>query len=185
MTTSAGTVRQEATSPASQLVDATVWNAARRFPTGVSVVTTGSGDTAHGSTVSAFFFVSHDPALVGVCLARGGSLLPRIARHRAYTVNVLARDQSAVARHFASRIKQSGPAQFRSVAWTPGESGVPRLEGAVSWLHCRTRDFIEAGDHVIVLGAVTASAVTRDKTPLLYFAGHLHSGHIRIEEDTP
>ena len=183
MTTSAGTVGQASSAP--ELVESTVWNAARRFPTGVSVVTTGAGDTAHGSTVSAFSFVSHDPPLVAVCLARGGSLLPRIAEHRAYTVNVLARDQSAVARHFASRIKKSGPAQFQSVAWTPGESGVPRLEGTVSWLHCRTRDFVEAGDHVIVLGTVTASAASRDKTPLLYFAGHMHSGHIRIEEDTP
>ncbi|WP_255953420.1 flavin reductase family protein [Streptomyces odontomachi] len=184
MTTPTGTIRTQP-ERAAELVESTAWHAARRFPTGVSVVTTGSGETAHGSTVSAFSFVSHDPPLVAICLARGSSLLTRIAEHRSYAVNVLAGHQSAVARHFASRAKKTGPAQFHGIGCTPGEGGVPRLTGTVSWLHCRVRDLVEAGDHVIVLGTVTDFGCDRGRTPLLYFAGHLHPERIRIEEDTP
>ncbi|MFJ9676792.1 flavin reductase family protein [Streptomyces sp. NPDC101194] len=166
------------------VVETTVWSAARRFPTGVSVVTVGSGDAVHGSTVSAFSFVSHEPPLISVCLQNDSSLLPRITQHRDFTVNVLAAHQSALARHFASRSKSPGRAQFQGVQWTPGEGGVPRLRSALSWLHCRVHECVPAGDHMVVLATVTACAAESDGAPLLYFAGHLHPGHIRIEEET-
>ena len=156
------------------------WDVARRFPTGVSVVTVGVGDTARGATVSAFCQLSRDPALVSVCLRRGSGALELIRGTGLFTVNVLADDQTALARHFADRDRGDRP--FDGLVWTPGEGGIPLLAGTVCWFHCRAEEIVPAGDHDLVLAEVTAVGQDPTRTPLLYFAGALHPGAIRIEE---
>ena len=168
-----------ATAPA---VD-TAWQVAQRFATGVSVVTAGAGGELRGATVSAFCLVSKDPALVSVCLRRGSGVLDLIRRHDRFTVNVLEREQSAVARHFASRFRGSGGEQFTGVDWMPWEGGLPRLNGAVCWLHCRPCARVSAGDHELVLAHVLSMAEGGGRIPLLYFAGALHPGAIQIGDE--
>lgn len=159
----------------------TVWTVAQRFPTGVSVVTVGSGDTARGCTVSSFCLLSREPALVSVCLRRGSAVLGLIRLRGSFTVNVLSGEQMAVARHFADR--RRGSDQFAGVDWTPGEADVPRLAGTVCWLHCRPRATVAAGDHDLLLAEVMSLGEGGARTPLLYFAGALHPGAITIEEE--
>ncbi|WP_436498545.1 flavin reductase family protein [Actinokineospora sp. HUAS TT18] len=157
-----------------------VWTVAQRFPTGVSVVTAGAGATARGATVSTFCFLSREPALVSICLRRGSWVLGLIRDHGAFTVNVLASDQEAVARRFASRAR--GADQFDGVGWTAGEAGVPRLADTVCWLHCRPHEVIAAGDHELVVATVAGLGEGPGRTPLLYFAGALHRGAIESED---
>jgi flavin reductase (DIM6/NTAB) family NADH-FMN oxidoreductase RutF len=145
------------------------------------VVTAGTGDAVHGSTVSAFSFVSREPPLVGVCLSRHSALLALIREHGCFTVNVLSTGQSALARHFASRRRGSGRQQFDGVGWNTGDCGVPRLAHTVCWLHCREHDSLSVGDHVLVLAGVRSVAQS-GLTPLLYFAGSLHPGAIHTED---
>lgn len=158
-----------------------VWTAAHLFPTGVSVVTTGTGDAIHGSTVSTFSFVSREPPLVGVCLSRHSALLVLIREHGCFTVNVLSTEQAGLARHFASRRRGSGRHQFDGLGWDNGDCGVPRLAHTVCWLHCHEYDRLSAGDHVLVLAGVRSLAQS-GRTPLLYFAGSLHPGAIHTED---
>jgi len=168
--------------PAPADVDA-AWQVAQRFATGVSVVTAGAGGEVRGCTVSAFCLVSREPALVSVCLRRGSGVLDLIRRHDRFTVNVLSSDQSAVARHFASRVRGTGGDQFDGIGWTPWEAGLPRLSGAVCWLHCRPCARVAAGDHELVLARVMSLAEGSGRIPLLYFAGALHPGAIQIEDE--
>jgi flavin reductase (DIM6/NTAB) family NADH-FMN oxidoreductase RutF len=156
-----------------------VWTAAHLFPTGVSVVTTGTGDAIHGSTVSAFSFVSREPPLIGVCLSRHSTLLAFIRERSCFTVNVLSTEQTGLARHFASRQRGSGRHQFDGLDWDNGDCAVPKLAHTVCWLHCHEHDRLPAGDHVLVLASVRSLAHS-DLTPLLYFAGSLHPGAIHI-----
>jgi flavin reductase (DIM6/NTAB) family NADH-FMN oxidoreductase RutF len=156
------------------------WSVAQRFSTGVSVVTVGSGDHARGATVSAFCLLSKEPALVSVCLRRGSAALSLIRSTGCFTVNVLAGDQTRLARHFADR--RRGHDQFDGLEWTPGEGAVPILAGTVCWFHCRAKEIVPAGDHDLVLAEVASLGQDRTRTPLLYFAGALHPGAIQIEE---
>ncbi|GAA3030995.1 flavin reductase family protein [Actinokineospora globicatena] len=151
------------------LTDA-VWTVARRFPTGVSVVTAGSGPTARGTTVSAFCFLSHEPALVSVCLRRGSKVLELL--RAGFTVNVLAGNQGSLARRFASR--ERGTDQFDGIDWTPGAAGVPRLADTVCWLDCLSSQVIRVGDHDLVVARVTGIGADPERRPLLYYAGALH-----------
>jgi flavin reductase (DIM6/NTAB) family NADH-FMN oxidoreductase RutF len=169
------------TTPGRVATEETVWRVARRFPTGVSVVTVGTGDDVHGGTVSAFSFVSASPPLVSLCLRRTSRLLDVLRTATAFTVNVLASGQAGLARHFASRGRGHGPSQFERIGWSEGDGGVPLLHGTVSWLHCRPIRCIPAGDHELVLAEVVSLADCDDEralAPLLYFGGDLHAGHI-------
>ncbi|AEY85587.1 putative flavin-dependent reductase [Streptomyces hygroscopicus subsp. jinggangensis 5008] len=160
-----------------------VWSAAGRVATGVSVLTAGRGDEVHGSTASTFTFISRQPPLIAVALHRDSHLLTVIRQTGTLGVNVLSSRQTAVARHFASRKRGRGIQQFTGIPWQPDEDGVPRLAGTVSWLCCRAEQYIAAGDHEIVLAEVRSVSQEQTATaPLLYFAGRLHPGSIPTEE---
>ena len=74
----------------------------RRWASGVTVVTTKSGDKPHGMTVSAFSSVSADPPLVLVCANRNSRTHAVIREGGRFTVNVLASDQQDVSVVFSS-----------------------------------------------------------------------------------
>src|ERR1700745_711765 len=71
--------------------------------TPVTVVTTMHDGRPHGTTVSSFCSLSLDPPMVLVSLDRSSELLRLICESGRYGVNVLALDQSAIARAFACK----------------------------------------------------------------------------------
>lgn len=137
------------------------------FATGVTVVTTASGGAPAGLAVNSFTSVSLAPPLIAFCVARTSSTWPRIEAAGAFCVNILAEDQEALCRVFAT----SGRDKFRGVGWRPAESGAPILAGALAWVDC----FVEAehpgGDHLIVVGRVREVGVGREGRPLVFYRG--------------
>ena len=73
------------------------------WPSGVSLVTTALDGAPAGMTVSAFFSVSLDPPLVGVCLDRRAITLGLISQSRRFAVNVLSAQQSGLSDRFSAR----------------------------------------------------------------------------------
>lgn len=167
---------------AEQLDPALFWDAARKFVTGIAIVTAGSAETAHGTTVSAFTFISREPALISVCLKQSSSMLDLVTDRGSFAVNVLAGHQARLARHFADPSRGTGAGQFRGIPWIPGlRDGVSLLIGAMCWLGCEFERRIPMGDHELVLARVTA-ITAGDGDPLLYFSGRLYSGVARLKE---
>jgi flavin reductase (DIM6/NTAB) family NADH-FMN oxidoreductase RutF len=137
------------------------------FATGVGLVTTQAGTRIHGMTANSITSVSLDPLLVLVCVGKQARLVGFLRETGNFVVNLLTRDQEAVARHFA-RSKRGEPPELSFAPWECG----PRLTGALGYLACRTEQTIEAGDHWIVVGRVVALAEgARDAEPLLFYAG--------------
>lgn len=139
-----------------------------RWATGVTIVTARDGETIHGMTVSAFTEVSLEPPLVLFCADKSANTLPLVQAGRVFTVNVLARDQDALSNRFAS--KKDEWKRFEGVEWEDGETGAPRLQGAVSHFDCRVVAQHDHGDHIVVVGEV-AAVQSFDREPLLYFSG--------------
>lgn len=158
-----------------------VWQAARAFAAGVSVVTAGSGDEVHGGTVSAFSVISREPPLTTIALRRNSFLLDVIRRHGTFVINVLAAGQEETARRFASRRRAEGRAQFDGVPLATGPGGTPILAGTVCWLACRPTGRMRAGDHELVLGEVVRWRPGAGD-PLLYLAGSLFPAHPLVKE---
>ncbi|MFN2388316.1 MAG: flavin reductase family protein [Actinomycetota bacterium] len=138
--------------------------AARKFATGVTVVTVAVGDRLHGMTASAFASVSLDPPLVLVCLDRQSQTRSLVLEAGAFAVNVLRSDQEPIARAFSER----GVKPFHSLPHRIGPAGSPLLDGAIAWIECRIHETIHSGDHDVIIGQVVASE-TAEGDPLLYF----------------
>lgn len=135
------------------------------FATGVTVVTCEADGAPHGATVNSFTAVSLDPPLVLVSLHRD-SRAARLLEGRPFTVNVLAEEQAALARHFAGRGGAGTP------RWIPSPAGLaPRLAGSLATVSCTPWAAYDGGDHLLFLGRVEEFAVRRDGRPLVFYRG--------------
>ncbi|MDQ6919300.1 MAG: flavin reductase family protein [Candidatus Dormibacteraeota bacterium] len=126
-----------------------------RLPAGVVLVSTRGRDGFRGLTVTSFTSVSLDPPLVLVCLDRLAATRDAVVEHGAFTASLLSRGQQFFADRFSGQAPAADP-RWREVPHRLGENGLPVIEGAVAWLECRVHSSQEAGDHDIVVGAVTA-----------------------------
>jgi flavin reductase (DIM6/NTAB) family NADH-FMN oxidoreductase RutF/predicted ester cyclase len=138
----------------------------RKFPTGVTIVTTIEGTVPTGLAVNAFSSVSLDPPLVLFCVGRSALTYPRLFAGDAVCVNILARDQRRVAERFAV----SGGDKFEHVEWSAGQNGAPLLDGCAAQLEGVIETRIAAPTHTIFITRVTA-ARTFEREPLVYLGG--------------
>ena len=145
-----------------------------RFASGITVVTTRDGEGRDmGLTVSAFCSVSLHPPLIQVCVERTASIYGALGEAERFGVNVLAAEQEALSRRFASI---DSTRRFDGLGYERGESGVVLLDDALAHLECRRVAQHDAGDHTLFIGEVE-SATARDARPLLYYRG----GYAQLE----
>jgi flavin reductase (DIM6/NTAB) family NADH-FMN oxidoreductase RutF len=130
--------------------------------TPVSVITSHHDGRPHGSTVSAFCSLSLLPPLVLASLDRNSDLLAMVGKARVFGINVLSDGQQQLASKFARK----GHDKFDGVTWTL-ELGVPRIDGAATWLVCSLERLHDGGDHVVAIGLVE-HAESGGGDPLLY-----------------
>ncbi|MFD3932358.1 flavin reductase family protein [Streptomyces sp. NPDC058614] len=142
------------------------------FVTGVTVITSGTGEEASGATVNSFTSVSLDPSLVLFCLHKDSRLRQVVEETGAYAVNFLTGRQEQVAWAFAGR----QTATLQSVDHHLSATGVPVLSEAMAFLSCRLVNAFEGGDHTIFVGEVVELGVPcADQEPLIFFRGSMGS----------
>ncbi|MGC0418302.1 flavin reductase family protein [Embleya sp. AB8] len=137
------------------------------FATGVTVVTASHDGVPVGMACQSFTSLSLDPAYISIAPALTSTTYPRVRTAGRFVVNVLAEDQQDLCRAMG----RSGGDKFAGVDWTPADNGAPRLAGALAWIECDIAHELPGGDHVIVIGAVTALDLPRDTAPLLFHRG--------------
>ena len=138
-------------------------NTLGNFATGVVVLTYQAGEDFYGVTVNSFTSVSLDPPLVLVSMQRTSRALAYLLE-RPFAVNVLGDNQLDTALHFA------GKPQSRPVDWVT-DGTAPRIGGSPAYFQCTPWAGYDGGDHVLVLGRVTAYGQQDDARPLLFYRG--------------
>ncbi|MCW3066597.1 MAG: hypothetical protein JWN32_3769 [Solirubrobacterales bacterium] len=146
------------------------------FASGVSVVTTLSGDRPVGTTASALCSLSLEPPMLVVCMNRTSQTGAAIVTAGHFAVNILSEDQVGVARRFATK----APDKFTDVPFTLGPLGQPLLDGALAHVECRVADQATGGTHTVFLAEVQTATAWR-RRPLAYFRGRY--GRIQLDED--
>jgi flavin reductase (DIM6/NTAB) family NADH-FMN oxidoreductase RutF len=140
-----------------------------RFATGVTVVTYRDSDDVRGATVNSFTSVSIEPPLLLVSLSRSTRAATAMAG-RPFAVNVLREDQTDVALHFAGRTRSS-----LRLRWDdPVDDHAPSLSDAAAVFQCRPWQRVDAGDHVLELGAIVGFE-HRQGDPLVFSDGRFVS----------
>ena len=131
---------------------------ARQWAASVTVVTVRSDDAARpddGFTATAFLTVSIDPPIVLVSATKSSSAAAMLRGAGAFAVSLLSRDQRALADAFAQ------PHEHRNPLWSDlpivrDHAGVALLSGSLGAFSATVRELVDAGDHTLVLGDVTA-----------------------------
>ncbi|HEV8641898.1 MAG TPA: flavin reductase family protein [Methylomirabilota bacterium] len=137
------------------------------FATGVTVVTTCDADARPtGLTVSSFASLSLEPPLVLVCVDHKSQSYPALRESGRFAVNVLATNQEALSRRFASTRLD----KFDGVLHHLSPLGLPLIDAALAHIECVTVSTHVAGDHTIFVGRVER-AVIGTGDPLLYYRG--------------
>jgi flavin reductase (DIM6/NTAB) family NADH-FMN oxidoreductase RutF len=147
-----------------------------RFATGVTVVTTRSGEKVSGMTANAVTSLSLHPPLVLVAVDKRATMHAALHEGRCFAVSILAEEQEALSRRFAA----SGPKEFGDLALTTAVTGAPVLADALGWVDCRLVYVLPGGDHDIFVGEIVAGDA-RDGKPLLFYGGKYR----RLLPDTP
>lgn len=141
------------------------------FATGVTVATTVTHDVEPiGFTANSFTSVSLDPPLVLVCIADAALGYEAFHASDHFCINVLAEDQRDVSNIFASQ----GADKFADVDWQTSVTGAPVLSGVAAYFDCVRHDWVNAGDHGILIGRVVDFG-SRDTMPLCYYRGRYAS----------
>jgi flavin reductase (DIM6/NTAB) family NADH-FMN oxidoreductase RutF len=135
------------------------------FATGVTVLTTRSGDSVHGMTANAFMSVSLRPPLVLVSVDRRARMSNLLHEGTRFGVNVLEAGQAALSDHFARRaVENAEEPRFELVHDTP------LVEGALAHLVARVMRSYWGGDHSLFLGHVEFARYGEGR-PLLFHGG--------------
>ena len=145
--------------------DERVFKAVMRKLAGTTcIISTGRDDGLHGLTATAVCSVSAEPPTILVVINRSSRTHPHIDANKAFTVNLLAEGQRAIAELFASKT----PDQFAQIEHSRLDDSCPVIDGAAAFLHCRVKHQLDVETHTIFIGEVMDGGVTAEK-PLVYY----------------
>jgi flavin reductase (DIM6/NTAB) family NADH-FMN oxidoreductase RutF len=142
---------------------------------GVTLVTIADGRDDVGTTVSAFCPLSLDPPLVAVSLLADSYPAEVLSRPSlpaiGFAVTLLASAQKMVAGRFAAAGRPSARLLLDDVPHQRGDvSGALIPSGGLAALECSVARRIPAGDHLLVISAVTSVVyVAEAGEPLIRF----------------
>jgi flavin reductase (DIM6/NTAB) family NADH-FMN oxidoreductase RutF len=145
-------------------------NALAHWATGVTVVTTRSGDRHIGITASSLTSLSLEPPQILICVARKLYTHAAILESGVFAVNILNVEQVEWGMRFAGMIPENGD-RFEDIDFDTATTGCAILPGVLGWLDCTVRQAYDGGDHTIFVGEVVAAGF-ENGPPLLYFNRH-------------
>ena len=146
-----------------------------QFATGVTVVTTKTQDHVKvGMTANSFTSVSLDPPLILWNIAKTATHFEDFKSCEHFAIHILNEDQEQTSNHFA----RSSADKFSQIDHQEdAATGVPMLNQALATLVCKNYQWVEAGDHYIVLGQIEHCTLNTGK-PLVFHNGKYHQAQL-------
>lgn len=137
------------------------------FPTGVVVVTTcGNDGELHGTTMNSVTCLSVNPPTYLMCFDRTSRTLSALSESKKFCINILAADQAAISKVFASKELD----KYSKVEFSFAANGAPILDGVAAACEGHVSNECDGGDHVIVLGRINRVHI-KHREPLVYERG--------------
>jgi flavin reductase (DIM6/NTAB) family NADH-FMN oxidoreductase RutF len=125
------------------------------MPSGLYVLGSRANGRRNLMTLNWATQVATDPKLVAVSVEVGALTHQLVAGGRAFSLNILRREDRAAVRRFVKPLEDTGdPADLAGFAVRTEATGAPVLEIAVAWLDCRLHDQVECGSHTLFVGEI-------------------------------
>jgi 3-hydroxy-9,10-secoandrosta-1,3,5(10)-triene-9,17-dione monooxygenase reductase component len=139
-----------------------------RLPSGLYVLTAGSGDQATGMLASWVQQVGFEPPTVVVALKKGRPIDKLIRDQQSFCIAVLDPQSKALLGHFARGFEPGVPA-FDGIDTEVSEVGVPYPTAAAAYLVCRVKGIVDDwADHAVVCGEVVAGGGDLEREPMVH-----------------
>ncbi|MGD9861946.1 MAG: flavin reductase family protein [Pseudodonghicola sp.] len=138
-----------------------------RFPGVVTLVTTREGEERRGITATAVCSVTAEPPSLLVCLNQRTGTCASVGRSGHFNVNLLGQEAGDLALRFAGAGGVTGEEKFATGDWRLDDHGMPYLADALLSLSCDVTERIEAGSHIVYIGAIREARFGQGD-PLLY-----------------
>jgi flavin reductase (DIM6/NTAB) family NADH-FMN oxidoreductase RutF len=120
-----------------------------------------------GFTATAFLTVSMAPPIILVSATSAATAFAMLRDAAGFAVNLLSPGQAELAGAFAKpSVERVGV--WERTEWTADADGVPILAGTTGAFSARVRQLVDAGDHTLVLGDVTALHLGEGQDTLVY-----------------
>ena len=117
--------------------------------------------------------VSDPPPTLLVCLNRNASVWPVFRDDGVLCVNTLAAGQESLSTLFGGKTPMAE--RFGAAQWQPGETGCPRLAGALASFDCRFSQVVSVGTHDILFCTIADIAHLPDPSGLMWFNRNYHT----------
>jgi flavin reductase (DIM6/NTAB) family NADH-FMN oxidoreductase RutF len=133
--------------------------ALRMIPYGLFVLTsqTEQGKISAAS-VNWVTQASFEPPLVAVCVRADSFIHEVIAESQVFALNILGKDQSALAFTFFKPAVREGD-RLSGQPFHPGSTGAPIFETCPAYIECKLVGSLVQGDHSVFLGQVVEAGV--------------------------
>jgi flavin reductase (DIM6/NTAB) family NADH-FMN oxidoreductase RutF len=137
----------------------------RNITYGVYVLTVKSGEDYAAATVTWVSQSSLDPPQIMVGLKKGSKTAELVLKTNQFVLNILGESQKQIGKAFLKHASVDRN-NINGYPFKLGETCVPILEDAPSYLECKVDDLIEGSDHDIVIANIINAGVQSDESPL-------------------
>ncbi len=138
----------------------------RKYPTGVTVVTSILDGVACGGTMNSFCSVAINPPLVAVFISKNSRTASGIMQSGKFAINILTNEQENIARTFSA---DGSSDKFQPGTYWYGESGMPLLNEVLGHIECDLFLSQDIADHSMFVGSVKYGDIDTELEPLVYY----------------
>ena len=134
------------------------------FPTGVIAIAAEVDGVRVGLAASTFVPVSLDPPLVSFCVQNTSTTWPKLKDLPALGISVLGQQHDAAARTLAAKTGD----RFAGMETELRDNGALFIHGTSVWLETSIDQLVPAGDHTIVVLAISDIVINPDVEPMVF-----------------
>ena len=133
-------------------------------PSGVVAVAAEIDGVRVGLAASTFVPVSLDPPLVSFCVQNTSTTWPKLKDLPALGISVLGQQHDAAARTLAAKTGD----RFAGMETELRDNGALFIHGTSVWLETSIDQLVPAGDHTIVVLAISDIVINPDVEPMVF-----------------
>jgi len=134
------------------------------MPSGLYVVGSRAGAQINAMTANWCTQLSFEPKLLGVGIEKSALTHTLITDGKAFTLNIIAREDRASVRKFTKPVEVDEVAKtLNGFGFHTDVTGAPILDIAVGYLECELRQSVDCGGHTFFIGEIVNAKFQRDE----------------------
>jgi flavin reductase (DIM6/NTAB) family NADH-FMN oxidoreductase RutF len=139
-----------------------------RIPSGIFILTVGTGARATGMLASWVMQAGFEPPTVTVAVKLGRYVCDWLTEGQPFVLNLVSEGQTNLLKHFGKGFDPGTPA-FQGLAVSHCARGVPILNDALGHLECEPASHVDSGDHRVFLAKIARGRlINADGKPMVH-----------------